>query len=382
VTGPLYPPIPRSLSNPYTSIVDNSRVGRAYAVTNKQNANGTSSSQCTFPSLPPRSRTRFQPPHHPNREKYVTRAEYDELKARFEQLEQTVSSLFRTSGPTAPLPPPPTAATNTGGNVPPQYYQMSMSGGMPGGPPPPTNLPSYNPQPHQQSGMYPMLPPGSFIQPTQPQHHRYSGPDSPRTVTSPRHMSMQQQQQQQHSPATSPVVQTAPSPSRNPKSPQSAKNSPLSLASITTPYNTNTNTTTNTTTGGGGGGGGGSAESQSKNYQRRRTLGVRLRLVTPHEDPVVRCNGAPRWRHPQRARKNLWLGARVILVVVCRFRDSSSSSSSSILGGLAMLLRLWCHLEGMWMKRGRGWDIIWEIGDGMMGLGLGLGLMSPYRWWG
>ncbi|KIM88442.1 hypothetical protein PILCRDRAFT_814340 [Piloderma croceum F 1598] len=267
-------------------------------------------------------------------EKYVTRAEYDELKARFEQLEQTVSSLFRPPAPSAP--PPPTAATNTG-NVPPQYYQMSMSGGMPGGGGggPPTNLPSYNPQPHQQSGMYPMLPPGSFIPSTQPLHHRYPGPDSPRTATSPRHMSMQQQQQQQHSPATSPVIQTAPSPSRNPKSPQSAKNSPLSLASITTPYNTtnpNPNTTSTSTTGGGGG------ESQSKNYQRRRTLGVRLRLVTPHEDPVVRCNGAPRWRHPQRAHKNLWLGARVILVV-CRFRDNNSSNNS-ILGGLVMLLHL------------------------------------------
>jgi hypothetical protein len=136
--------------------------------------------------------------------------------------------------------------------------------------------------------------------------HRYTGPESPRTATSPRHMQPPMQQQQQ-SPTTSPVAQagSVPSPSRNPKSPQSAraKNFPLSLASITTPYNTTTTTTTtNTSTSA-------ATESQSKNYQRRRTLGERLRLVTPHEDPVVRCSAAQRWRRPRRARKNLWLGA-------------------------------------------------------------------------
>ena len=212
-------------------------------------------------------------------------------------------------------PPPP-------GNVP-QYYQMSMGAGMPGGQP--ASVSSYNPPAHppQQPGIgYQMMGPASYIQTPQPPHHRYPGPDSPRTAASPRHMQpptgpMQQQQQQgqqQQSPTTSPVIQTphahggnAPSPSRNPKSPQSAKNSPLSLASITTPFNT--------------------AETQSKNYQRRRILGERLRLVT-REDPVVRCSGARRWRrHQRRARKNLWLGDRRIRA--CRFRYS--------LGGIVML---------------------------------------------
>jgi hypothetical protein len=191
---------------------------------------------------------------------------------------------------------------------------------MPGGQP--TSVSSYNPPAHppQQPGIgYQMMGPASFIQTPQPPHHRYTGPDSPRAAASPRHMQpptgtmQQQQQQQQQSPTTSPVLQTphggsAPSPSRNPKSPQSAKNSPLSLASITTPFNT--------------------AETQSKNYQRRRILGERLRLVT-HEDPVVRCSGAQRWRRRQRrARKNLWLADRRIRA--CRFKYSLGSLGGTV----------------------------------------------------
>jgi hypothetical protein len=249
-------------------------------------------------------------------EKYVTRAEYDELKARVAQLEQSIN-LFRA---------PPTE------NVP-QYYPMSMSTGIPAGPP--TNVSSYNPPTHAQqpTGMgYQMMPP-TFIQAPQPPQHRYTGPDSPRTAVSPRHMQPQNPgSMQQQSPSSSPVIQTthggggaggggaggggggAPSPSRNPKSPQSAsaKNSPLSLASITSPYNT--------------------TDTQSKNYQRRRTLGERLRLVTPHEDPAVRFNGARRWRgHQRRARKNSWSGARRIRV--CHSKYSLGSP-----GGIVILL--------------------------------------------
>jgi hypothetical protein len=242
--------------------------------------------------------TTWSSPPPPYREKYVTRAEYDELKSRFDALEQTVSNYFR-----APA-----------GNVP-QYYQMPMGAGMPGGPP--TNVSSYNPPPHppQQAGMgYQMMAPATYIQPPQPPHHRYPGPESPRAAASPRHM--QHPTGTMQSPTTSPVIQTphggsAPSPSRNPKSPQSAKNSPLSLASITTPFNT--------------------AETQSKNYQRRRILGERLRLVT-REDPVVRCNGAQRWKRQQRrARKSSWLGDR--LTRVCH-----SKYSLGIPGGTVILL--------------------------------------------
>lgn len=281
-------------------------------------------------------------------EKYVTRAEYDDLKTRFDTLEQTVQTLLRTS------------------QAPPQgsyYIPMGNQGMGAGGA---SNVvPSYNPPPHppQQQGPmggYQMMPAGYIPAPQQPQ--RYAGPESPRTVQSPRHMqppSAGGTMQHQQSPTTSPVLQhphsgggvTSPIHSANPKSPQSAnpKNSPLSLASITTPY----------------------TEHQSKNYhaQALMSLGERLRLaILAREDPVDHILGVPLWRRQPRAHKTLWSGDQV-MIPPCPSK-CNNSNLEDIIGDMAMR-QLWypCHRGGISRMKGSGWATVLgtdEVEDGIV----------------
>jgi hypothetical protein len=198
-------------------------------------------------------------------EKYVTRTEYDELKARFDHLEALVSQLFSAPSTTMTMP----------------SYQMGMHPGMQGTAPS-AAVPSYHPGPPPAPIVYQgMMPPANF--PQQQQHldtsPRYSKPESPREASSPRHS---QNHNSMPPPATSPVIQTAHPPNtlsrlRSPpdvKSPISAhkQQSPLSLASITSPFN---------------------SENQSKNYHAQTLmLGERLRPgCLPLEGPVTRFNG-------------------------------------------------------------------------------------------
>lgn len=227
----------------------------------------------------------------------------------------------------------------------PPYYQMGMAPGMPGGPP--NVVPSYNPPQHppQQAPMggYQMMPP-TYIQAPQPPQ-RYPGPESPRNPASPRHMQTGTMQQQQS--PVSPIVQnphsggglTSP---RNLKSPQSAsaKNSPLSLASITTPYNT--------------------VESQPKNYHAQTLMspGERLRLaLLAREDPADRINGAPQWRRQQpRARKSSW--SEDLVIQLCQSRYSPDNP-----GGTPSLSWYPCSRPETSKRRESGWAITSEKDD-------------------
>ena len=226
-------------------------------------------------------------------------------------------------------------------------------------------VPSYNPPPHppQQGPMggYQMMS-TSYIPAQQQQPQRYAGPESPRTVQSPRHMQPHSAVQHQHSPTTSPVLHsgggggggvTSPIHSANPKSPQSAnaKNSPLSLASITTPY----------------------TELQSKNYraQSLMSLGERLRLaILAREDPADHILGVPLWRRQPRAHKSLWSEDRVrILPCPSKCNNNSSNNNNSrledIIGDIAMP-RLWspCHLGGTSrMRESNGWVTVLETDE-------------------
>jgi len=241
---------------------------------------------------------------------------------------------------------------------------------MPGGAPP-NVVPQYNPSLHQaQPGPmgYQMMPaPGNYMQqgPQQgPQAPRYSGSDSPRN--SPRHMQPNTTtMQQQQSPSSSPVIQHAsggvPPTSRNPKSPQASKNSPLSLASITSPFHT--------------------TDSQSKKYHAQTPkkhlymAGERLRLaLLAREDLVVHISGVQQWRRPQpRAPKNSWSGDR--LMPLCHSRFSQASQGDMVIHPS------WypCSLPETWRKKERGWAIISESGDILLLVAVAICLMT-YHW--
>jgi hypothetical protein len=183
----------------------------------------------------------------PCREKYVTRAEYDELKAKFEQMEQNLHLLSAQAG-----------------NLP-RCYPMFISGGM-FGIVPPDNVYSSSPLNHlpQSTGMarHQMMS-TTPVQPPQPQWN--PGVESLVTAESRHIRHPTQGTMQQQLSISSPVVQTThdeigtSSSSCNPTSSKatSADDPPLSL--------------------------------QSKNYQRRHTMGKCLRRTAFYEDPTVRA---------------------------------------------------------------------------------------------
>lgn len=160
-------------------------------------------------------------------EKYVTRAEYDELKTRFDQLEAFVQQ--RLGPPMGPQQPPV--------NIP--YYQTGIPSGMPGtvsseavhagGP---SSFSSYHPgtpPPQATSGplLYqPMMPPPSSFQ-----HQSTFDPSS-------RPYPKQESQSPRH-PQSPSLSRRPPDPgSGTTKSPSMTTPLPHSLASITSPYNT------------------------------------------------------------------------------------------------------------------------------------------------
>jgi hypothetical protein len=241
----------------------------------------------------------------PPSEKYVTRAEYDELKARFDHLEAAVSQLFAASPGAVTVPP----------------FQMGMHPGMPGT----GSLPSYQGPPGGQVVYHhPMMSPSNFQHLDASQATpRYPKLDSP---SSPRH---------QPPPIMPPPPSTVSSgsalgpPSARPRGPQDMKSpqssagkqySPLSLSSITSPFN---------------------PDPQSKNcHAQTLKLGERLRPRSQaHEDPVTICSGSRRTRRHQRRLRTrptyfstrrlprrsrcprLRLGASVILPSFCPVSD-------------------------------------------------------------
>lgn len=246
----------------------------------------------------------------------------------------------------------------------PTYYPINMSAGMSGGTPA-SVVPSYNPPPHPpQPGPLPyqMMPSGGYMQGSQAP--RYSGSDSPRN--SPRHMqSANPGTMQQQSPSSSPAIQHAvgvSSQPRNPKSPQisNTKNSPLSLASITSPYQT--------------------SGPQSKKFHAQTPkkhlsmAGERLRLaISAREELVVPFSGAPpSTLQPRRIPRILWLGDR--LIPICRSRYNLINQ-----GGTVMLPSLSpCSLPEMWRKNEKGWDIISESGDVILLVIIAVYVMTYY----
>jgi hypothetical protein len=243
----------------------------------------------------------------------------------------------------------------------PSYYPINMSTGMSAGAPP-NVVPSYNPPPHPPQP-YQMMPSGGYMQGSQAQ--RYSGSDSPRN--SPRHMqSANAGAMQQHSPSSSPAIQHAvggvSSQPRNPKSPQiaSAKNSPLSLASITSPFHT--------------------TDSQSKKYHAQTPkkhlymAGERLRLaISAREDLVVPFRGAPRLRRQQRRIPRIsWLGER--LIPICHSRYSLVNQDGTV------MCPLWfpCSQPEMRRKKETGCDIISESGDVLLLVIIAVCVMTYY----
>ncbi|KIK92598.1 hypothetical protein PAXRUDRAFT_566042 [Paxillus rubicundulus Ve08.2h10] len=196
------------------------------------------------------------------RDKYVTRAEYEELKARsrteyeelkakFDQLESMVLRIFSA---------PPGAV-----NVP----LYSISSDMPG-PPSSENVSSYHTS-HSSTGqvLYPPAVPSSASYQVE---HVPKAPQYP--SNSPHLMTQRTQQASSSSAPQPPTISGGSGHIRHPsdgKSPTTMRHSPLSLASITSPYNTDT---------------------QSKNClaQTLNSLGERLR-PSPEDwkDPAVPC---------------------------------------------------------------------------------------------
>jgi len=204
-------------------------------------------------------------------EKYVTKAEFDELKSRYEQLEAFVRRYVQVGTPAA------TVAT-----VP--YYQMGVQQGISGimGDPVSSYAPGASSSIAYSSGM--MVPPaqatyqqhGDASQSTSTRFIKPEGAQSPMRHTHPPPMGL-------IAPGTSsPTMSTAiqsPSQSRHrvvveSSSPTTiaAKTSPLSLASITSPYHPDQSQS--------------QSYNQSKNYHAQTLiLGERLRPET--EDPTI-----------------------------------------------------------------------------------------------
>ncbi|EPQ56767.1 hypothetical protein GLOTRDRAFT_138409 [Gloeophyllum trabeum ATCC 11539] len=182
-------------------------------------------------------------------DKYVTRAEYDELKYRFDNLEASIARLLpgfaATSGPVAA--PPYISAPNPSGAAIPQAGSMASTAPASSGMPSAVYPAQYAPD----------IPPAS-------DYHVHAQYD-PRNAPAP----SSQPSRRLHLPL--PSLQP---PSASITSPTAPKPSPLSLAAITTPYDP----------------GAAPDSRQSKNYQAQALtalLGERLRLSPqPPEDPV------------------------------------------------------------------------------------------------
>lgn len=167
-------------------------------------------------------------------------------------------------------------------------YQMGIQSGMPGANTTGTVQP-YHPGPPPAPIVYhPMMPPSHF-----PQHleasQRYPKPEPAHDPSSPRHQHLQQANPMH---PVSPVIQTAHPSSlslsrrlqpdvKSPVTSTSKQHSPLSLASITSPFN---------------------SESQSKNcHAQTLILGERLRPgYQALEDPANPSSADPLKRAPQR----------------------------------------------------------------------------------
>ncbi|KAF9465522.1 hypothetical protein BDZ94DRAFT_349338 [Collybia nuda] len=150
-------------------------------------------------------------------EKYVTRAEYDELKARFDELAAQVQRLLPASG----VPP---------------YYQMGMGSGLPGANPEAVSTyATASPLLYQ-----PMMAPQTYP------HHLDASTQGPQRFIKPEEtQALGRHHQGAVGTTASPAAPMHASPTLSrprPKSPTStvAKHSPLSLASITSPYHPDT----------------------------------------------------------------------------------------------------------------------------------------------
>lgn len=185
-----------------------------------------------------------------------SKAEYDELKARLDHLESVVARIFpQTAGPA---------------NVPMYSIPTDISGASSS-----DNVTSYH-STHSSAGQTLYVPPSSSFTQDPAKSQSYAGSSSPHIAGSGIG----------HGPSisssnTQSVSQSAgPSHLRHPsdaKSPTIVRQSPLSLASITSPYN---------------------ADSQPKNFhaQTFRILGERLRLVKSWKGPVdLLCGILKRW---------------------------------------------------------------------------------------
>ncbi|KAF8160025.1 hypothetical protein B0H34DRAFT_426641 [Crassisporium funariophilum] len=232
-------------------------------------------------------------------EKYATKAEFDELKARYEQLAALVQRLL----PSAAATPVP-------------YYQMGVQPGISGVGATAEAVSSYpgtsGPLVYPSMMAPPPPPPSAPTQGSYSQHmdtmsssqapSRYIKPEETQSPT--RHV----HQSSLGGAGTSPIMSTAlhsPSLSRHRQSesthsPVSAaaaiKNSPLSLASITSPYHPDLNPLQQQ-----------QLQAQSKNYHAQTLmLGERLRPGAPTEGPA-KCIGMT---YPR------WAAAAVVVVVV------------------------------------------------------------------
>ncbi|KAH7910189.1 hypothetical protein BJ138DRAFT_135958 [Hygrophoropsis aurantiaca] len=233
-------------------------VDLVHGAANRRNANGE----------------RWNPDKYVSRAEYEelkarSRADYEELKARFDHLETVVSRLF--SAPAGSVPMPMYA-------MPPEMA----------GPPPSENVhPYHNPHPPTGPIMYPPpLAAPSFQQEAHMKSHRYSPTSSP-------HLQI-------HTGTSSSSAQPSHTPGfthmRRPsdaKSPTTVRQSPLSLASITSPYY---------------------PDSQSKNYlaQTFMILGERLRpVLSGWKDPVASLNGVRHRRQAPVARILPWMARQI-----------------------------------------------------------------------